>query len=175
MTVLIQQSGEDFLAISLEEFLAQIGQAGVHAAHQCSESATQRIQQYCDVDENGVLTPKMLQLVINDRVVEVPLLTLVPVGSLRMRDLTVELDSTLDLRALAGLSEDGKVPPVSLSLKRNLLGRTADVKVRAQFRLGDPLESVETLRDSMVMALKKMLEDPGIPATNKPDEGDSND
>ena len=175
MTVLIQQSGEDFLAISLEEFLAQIGQAGVHAAHQCSERATQRIQQYCDVDENGVLTPKMLQLVINDRVVEVPLLTLVPVGSLRMRDLTVELDSTLDLRALAGLSEDGKVPPVSLSLKRNLLGRTADVKVRAQFRLGDPLESVETLRDSMVMALKKMLEDPGIPATNNPDEGDSND
>jgi len=175
MTAQDQQSGKDFLAISLEEFLGQIGQAGVHAAHQCSESATQRIQQYCEVDEDGVLTPKMLQLMINDRVVEVPLLTLVPVGSLRMRDLTVELDSTLDLRALAGLSEDGKTPPVSLSLKRNLLGRTADVKVRAQFRLGDPLESIEALRDSMVMALKKMLEDPNMTPSNNSETGETND
>lgn len=153
------------MAVSLEEFLAQIGQAGVHAAHHVSEYATDRIRQYCDVDDDGVMTPKTVKLTVNKRIVEVPLITLVPVGSLRMRDLVVEMDSTLDLRNLTGekQSQEGGaegVPPMSLSLKRDFLGRSAEVKVRAHFKLGEPLESVETIRDSMVMALKKMIEEP---------------
>lgn len=152
------------MSISLTAFLAQIGRAGQEASLSAGEMLREYVSNLCTEDADGVLHPKMMPLEIEGRKVEIPLLALASLSQLEMDRLEVMFET--DIRLLdppeetegeEAEEEEGTVPPstIHIGLKDGLSEHDTHIKVTASFKLQEPAESLETLRDRLNHHLKE--------------------
>ena len=154
--------------MTLHDLLAEIGRAGVTASEACRDAIEQRLASM--FNEDG--SPRTLRVTILDRPVDVPIAALAPGSTLDMDTLCVDFEAevTLPMPAAAdkGLKKNATtakreavelVPGAALSLdmRQGLIKRSTRFKVSAQFKMGEPPETVETLRDSLTELVRTQL------------------
>lgn len=157
------------MSISLTAFLAQIGRAGQEASLSAGEMLKEYVSNLCTEDADGVLHPKMMPLEIEGRKVEIPLLALASLSQLEMDRLEVMFETDIRLsdppeetegeeaESEETEEEEGTVPPstIHIGLKDGLSEHDTHIKVTASFKLQEPAESLETLRDRLNHHLKE--------------------
>lgn len=152
------------MSISLTAFLAQIGRAGQEASLSAGEMLKEYVSNLCTEDADGVLHPKMMPLEMEGRKVEIPLLALASLSQLAMDRLEVMFETDIRLsdppektESDEAKEEEGTVPPstIHIGLKDGLSEHDTHIKVTASFKLQEPAESLETLRDRLNHHLKE--------------------
>ena len=152
------------MSISLTAFLAQIGRAGQEASLSAGEMLKEYVSSLCTKDADGVLHPKMMPLEMEGRKVEIPLLALASLSQLEMDRLEVMFETDIRLsdppeetESDEAEEQEGTVPPstIHIGLKDGLSEHDTHIKVTASFKLKEPAESLETLRDRLNHQLKE--------------------
>ena len=153
--------------MTLHDLLAEIGRAGVTASEACRDAIEKRLVSM--FNEDG--SPRTLRVTILDRPVDVPIATLAPGSTLDMSTLCVDFEAEVTLPmtpADKGLKKNATtakreavelVPGATLSLdmRQGLIKRSTRFKVSAQFKMGEPPETVEALRDSLTELVRNQL------------------
>ena len=139
--------------VSLTEFLAQIAMAGVHASVRAAEHSQGLFLGYFFEDANKTLRPKVVEIGVGKRVVDVPVVTLMPAAAMALHELTVEFQSDIDLQEKHQVKAKEGNPELTLSLRRGLLKRGTTVKVKARFKRTSEPESIEKIRDRLNSAI----------------------
>ena len=148
------------MAIPLSHFLAQLGQAGQHASDAAAQAMHRQIEEYCTYDEDGNLVPRVMCMTVGDQIVHIPLLSLIPSTHLTMDTLRVEFETDVRLDDPPPIDPD--LPPdtplpaadLVVGLKNGLAEQDTHIMVTAVFRMTEPNESYETLRDKLNEQLK---------------------
>ena len=153
--------------MTLHDLLAEIGRAGVTASEACRDAIEKRLASM--FNEDG--SPRTLRVTILDRPVDVPIAALAPGSTLDMDTLCVDFEAEVTLPmtpADKGLKKNATtakreavelVPGATLSLdmRQGLIKRSTRFKVSAQFKMGEPPETVEALRDSLTELVRNQL------------------
>ena len=149
--------------MKLHEFLAEIGRAGAKAADAAHGSVESWFRQHCDELDDGTLVPKTIDMELNIGAVTlsapIPEVCLTNPPNLDMSTLDVEFETMLDLQRVEVDSSNGDVPPadVRVELKKGLTKAETLARVKAQFKLGEPPEAMEVLRDRLVDLVRDQL------------------
>lgn len=145
------------MTISLTEFLAQIGHAGQMASHTTAQALKKHIENLCEEDEDGTLNPKMMTVNVDGSEVKIPVLALMPLTHLNMDRLDVQFETDIRLNENK-LPKNTQIPPSKLviGLKNGLAEQDTHIAVTARFRMNEPTESIETLRDRLNDKLKEL-------------------
>ena len=153
--------------MTLHDLLAEIGRAGVTASEACRDAIEQRLASMFNADGS----PRTRTVTILGNQVDVPIAALAPGSVLDMETLCVDFEAEVTLpmtEADKGLKKNATtakreavdiVPGAALSLdmRQGLIKRSTRFKVSAQFRMGEPPETVEALRDSLTELVRNQL------------------
>ena len=158
--------------MTLHDLLAEIGRAGLVAENACRDGAWRWLKSmFRDVDDDGDQDPITVTLQVGGRTVDVPLIAIASPKSLSMESLEVEFEAEVTLPTAvdggepAGLLKRGRkaktevVPPatISLDMRRGLIKRATRFKVKACFKMSEPAETVEALRDALTEQVREQL------------------
>ena len=122
-----------------------------------------------DVDDDGDQDPITVTLQVGGRTVDVPLIAIASPKSLSMESLEVEFEAEVTLPTAVdadpGLLKRAKksktevVPPatISLDMRSGLIKRATRFKVKACFKMSEPAETVEALRDALTEQVREQL------------------
>ena len=149
--------------MTLHELLAEIGRAGAVASQACRRAVIDRFQ---DTFEDG--KPKTLDVDMGgEEPVQVPIATLMPMHTLDLDHLEVSFETEVSIpKKPKGVSDNnqvlsGPVPAADLSvdMKKGLGKQTTHFSVKAVFKMGEPPETVEALRDHLTQLVRHKLQE----------------
>ena len=143
--------------ITFDGLLARLGQAAIHAQRIASTSALKRWRDMCTVGDDGVLTPNMMHVRVDDKVIPIPELAMAHPSIMPLKELRVKFEAQVDLSS--GTDDDGEtiVPTLSVTARRGMFKRNTHFEVEAVFELAEPPESIEVLRDALANQVKDNL------------------
>ena len=140
--------------LTLEQFLAEIGRAGVTASREAAEHAQASFRGYFDADGK----PLTVKLQINGAAVEVPVVCLMPATAMTLKKIRVKFESEVDLSQVKPAKGEAEGNPhIGLRLTRGLFKRGTSVEVDALFRQTQEPEAVEKIRDRLNTILWRAL------------------
>ena len=134
--------------LRLSEFLAHFARAGAEAAYSAAEESKEYLMAMFHEDEEGTLTPKMVNVNIAGEVIETPLITLTPAANVSFEDMSLGFRASLDIE------KDGTAV---MNNHKDLLKRSVDVDVKMRFRSKEPPEGIELLRERLNQQLSQDL------------------
>ena len=160
--------------MTLEDFLAQIGKAAIHAQRMAATAAEQRWRDLCDeeVQEDGTIIhrPKSMRIDLGDQVVDVSLLSLTYPAIMPMKSLVIEFAAQVDFGskksprrrnikevASAAATDENIMPDIEITAKRGLFKRASEISVTAKYELVEPPEALEVVRDALANNVKNQL------------------
>ena len=95
-------------------------------------------------------------------------------GNLDLDELKATIEAEVDLSSVGPSSGKNAAVPANdfkLELRRGLTKKTSAVKIEMTFKMGEPPEIAEQLRDKLVVAFKDALKEiPIAPVDEKPPE-----
>lgn len=155
--------------MKLSDFLSSIGEAGYEAAKVARKSAEKTLFDSLKVNPDN--PSEMVFKRINVRLpgptlenddgilISIPRYGMLTGGNLDLDVLKVSLEADIDDSELPEPKKDSKVPAndINLSLRKNPFGRASGVKVEMEFRMSEPPEFAEQLRDKLTTKLKEQL------------------
>ena len=135
------------MTISIGDFAAQLGEAGLQAAKACEDYAERRLRDACTEDEEGRLIPKMRTVLIYGQEVQIPELALIAQSRIDVATMSFEFEATVDL---------GDEAP-SMSPHVGVLKNGVQVKAAVTFKANDSVEAIELLRERANREINSVL------------------
>lgn len=162
------------------DLLAEIGRAGFEAALMARKSSEMALRDALKVNlddpPEGIITDEYVEYAFRrimlrmpgptlaeDKgdLLSIPLWGMLTGGNLDLDTLKATIEADVDLGSMASPKGEDTVPANSLKLemRRGLTKKSSAVKIEMEFKMGDPPEIVEQLRDKLVVAFKDALKE----------------
>ena len=143
--------------MTLHELLAEIGRAGAVASQACRSAVIDRFQ---STFEDG--KPKTIEVDMGGaEPLQVPIAALTPMHTLDLDHLEVSFETEVSLpkRNPKGSKKNDKVPAAELAvdMKKGIGKQSTHFSVKAIFKMGEPPETVEALRDHLTQLVREKL------------------
>ena len=108
------------------------------------------------------------------QLVSIPLWAMLTGGNLDLDEIKTIIETEIDLSSLGNSTDKNAPVPASelkLELRRGLTKKSSSVKIEMLFKMGEPPEIAEQLRDKMVVAFKEAVQEiPIVPISQEPPE-----
>ena len=145
--------------MTLHELLAEIGRAGAVASQACRRAVIERFK---DSFEDG--KPKAIEVDMGgEEPLQVPIAALTPMHTLDLDHLEVSFETEVSLpkRNPKGAKENDKVPAAELAvdMKKGIGKQSTHFSVKAVFKMGEPPETVEAIRDHLTQLVRHKLQE----------------
>ena len=164
----------------LDDFLAQIGQAGMTAAREARLAAAHTLESELEPhpDRPGEFRFRRIPVRLpgptlgedNGPLVMLPKWGLLTGGNLDLGEMVATVEANIDISDDAPAT--GDVPAskcLSLEMKKGMFKRSAEVSVKMKFQMGGSPEALEVLRYELVKRLNEQL---ALPNPEPPDTAD---
>lgn len=157
------------MPVAFQDMLADIGEAAMHVQRMAATAAIRRWRDMCDEGDDGVLTPKQIQVKVDeDKVVGIPEISMAHPSVMPLEELKVKFEAEVDMASIRprrrsrrrGAEEQPEgvpKPQLKMTTKRGLFKKSTHFEVEALFRLTEPPESIEALRDTLANQVKDAL------------------
>lgn len=156
--------------MKLDDFLAQIGQAGLTAARQARFAAAATLESELEPHPDRPGEFRFVRIPVrlpgptlgedNGPLVMLPRWGLLTGGNLDLGDMTATVEANIDISDDASAPTNGDGPAakcLSLEMKKGMFKRSAEVKVEMKFQMGGSPEALEVLRYELVKRLNEQL------------------
>ena len=163
------------------DLLSQIGQAGFEAALTARKASQMTLRDALEVNmgdsPNGEATSgdnveyKFKRIFIRmpgptlgedkGQLISIPLWAMLTGGNLDLDELRATIEAEVDLSSMDKVNSNDPVPAsdLKLELRKGLTKRNSAVKIEMTFKLAEPPELAEQLRDKLVAEFKEALKD----------------
>ena len=149
--------------MTLHELLAEIGRAGAVASQACRRAVIERFQATL---EDG--KPKTIGVDMGgEEPLEVPIAALLPMHTLDLDHLEVSFETEVSIPKNSPtrsannqvLTEEIPAAELSVDMKKGLGKQSTHFTVKAVFKMGEPPETVEALRDHLTQLVRQKLQE----------------
>mgnify|MGYP003137785644 CR=1 FL=1 len=149
--------------MTLHELLAEIGRAGAVASQACRRAVIERFQATL---EDG--KPKTIEVDMGaEEPLQVPLAALLPMHTLDLDHLEVSFETEVSIPKNGPgrssnnqvLTEEIPAAELAVDMKKGLGKQSTHFTVKAVFKMGEPPETVEALRDHLTQLVRQKLQE----------------
>ncbi len=149
--------------MTLHELLAEIGRAGAVASQECRRAVIERFK---GSFEDG--KPKTIEVDMGgEEPLQVPIAALTPMHTLDLDHLEVSFETEVSLpkrnpkggKKDQGLTEEVPAADLSVDMKKGIGKQSTHFSVKAVFKMGEPPETVEAIRDHLTQLVRHKLQE----------------
>lgn len=138
------------MAISFQDLVDSISKLAVEAQNVMEQQAQSRLEDLFD-KEGDLLVPKTVKLKINEREIDVPLIVLRNMNSIKIDGLTMTLETEIDL------STASEKKGIIASLKRGLSQNATQTEIKVDFKAMDIPEGIAKIQSNLNTKLSEKL------------------